>query len=210
MTTNPGLLFKRARGRPYGSTTKGRRRHLTLDELQRFFAAARTIGLQAELMMRLTYYLALRAKELVELQRDAFNEDREGVWVTVVGAKEGDERIYPLPASIARLWRRWLKEQTIGRYVFPHRDFPDQEPMTREGAKSLFRRVARKAGISGHSIHDLRHSMAQHMADSGEPQVRVASWLRHKDSASASRYISTAEDVVHGLKMRDWYDKRGG
>jgi site-specific recombinase XerD len=80
--------------------------------------------------------------------------------------------------------------------------------MSREGAKSLFHIVAREAGIALHSIHDLRHSLAQQMADSGEPQVRIAGWLRRRDPASASRYVSTSEQTAHGLKTRDWYQAR--
>jgi len=177
------------RGRPFGTTKEGVRRELTPEEQDALFSAAKKRGVREEFMLKLCYRLALRVKELVELKLDAFDDKTKEILVK--GCKGGDIQHYKVP-DLWPLYERWLKEREApetNRWLFPHRDKPNDH-LTLGGGQAVFTNVARDAGITGHSIHDLRVSCATDMANSGAPQVTIAGWLRHQSVDSAAKYVS--------------------
>jgi integrase/recombinase XerD len=199
---------KRPRGRPKG-TTRGDETHvLSHAQQDQLFRAAHRRGVREEFFLRLVYVVALRVKEAVELRLDAF--DTEAKEVKVRGCKAGRVRSYALPPAVWRLYEAWLKErpaEATNPYVFPHRFRPDDH-LTREGGKAIFRNVARDAGIKGHSIHSLRHSCAQDMANAGDPQVMIAGHLRHRSVSSSDRYIDTSLNEAYSAVVADRLERR--
>lgn len=200
--------LKRPRGRPKG-TTRGDETHvLSPAQQDLLFRAAHHRGIREEFFLRLVYVVALRVKEAVELRLDAF--DAEAKEVKVRGCKAGRVRSYALPPAVWRLYEEWLKERQAGAtnpYVFPHRFRPDDH-LTREGGKAIFTNVARDAGIKGHSIHSLRHSCAQDMANAGDPQVMIAGHLRHRSVSSSDRYIDTSLNEAYSAVVADRLERR--
>jgi len=203
--------IKRPRGRPIGTTKGGMTHALTPAQQDLLFRAARARGIREEFLLKLTYALALRAKEAVELKLDDFDDQTKEVLIR--GCKDGAHRHYQLP-DLWSLYERWLKVRAkttseANPWLFPHRDRADDH-LTREGAKSLFYTVAKKAGIKGHSIHDLRHSVAQDMANAGDPQVVIAAHLRHKSVDSSARYVDTRDNQSHQAIMIERRARRWG
>jgi len=209
------FTLKRPRGRPTGTKKEGVVRELTPAQQDDLFRAARRRGIREEFLLRLTYSLALRVKEAVELRLEDFDNSTKEVLIR--GCKGGETRHYQL-ADLWPLYEQWRKERDAttppsNPFLFPHRLRPADDHLTREGAKSLFYTVAKAAEIKGHSIHDLRHSIAQDMANAGDPQVMIAAWLRHQSMESSSRYVSTRITQAHQEMMmerrrRRWRGRR--
>jgi integrase len=209
MTNDPEPI-KRKRGRPEGTNKEGLRRELTMEEQDALFLAAHRRGIREEFMLVLTYRLALRVKELVELKLDDFKDETKEVLVK--GCKGGDRQHYKVP-GLWPLYEKWLKERAkttpeSNRWLLPHRDKPDDH-LTTGGGKCVFYNAARDAGITGHSIHDLRHSCAQDLANSGAPQVTIAGWLRHQSVDSAERYVSTRLSAELQRTLDEQFSRRG-
>lgn len=203
---------KRNRGRPVGTTMGGRTRFLTPDQLDALFLAARRINARTEFALRLAAYLGLRCKELVGLRLEDFSPAAKELLVR--GVKDGTHRYYRLPPGLWRLYLKYRRTRdkatpASNGWLFVSRLYPETEPAAREWAQKAFKAAAGKAGITGHSIHSLRHTCAQAMAEAGDPQVRIAAWLRHKSIGSSARYISAAQDRNHEAVMIERYSRRG-
>jgi len=199
---------KRPRGRPKGTTKDDETHVLSPAQQDQLFHAAHRRGIREEFFLKLVYVLALRVKEAVELRLDAF--DHEAKEVKVRGCKAGRVRSYTIPPALWRLYEAWLKERQAPEtnpYVFPHRLRPDDH-LTREGGKALFRNVARDAALKGFSIHSLRHSCAQDMANAGDPQVMIAGHLRHRSVSSSDRYIDTSLNEAYSAVVADRLERR--
>jgi integrase len=200
---------KRPAQRPKGTKKEGVRRELLPEEQEDLFRAAHRRGIREEFLLKLTYTLALRVKEAVELRLDDFDEKTKEVLIR--GVKEGRHRHYHIP-DLWPLYERWLKERKApasNPWLFPHRDKPNDH-LTTGGGQAVFYNAARDAGIKGHSIHDLRHSCGTDMANAGDPQVMIAAWLRHQSFASAERYVSTRLSAEHQAMMTRRRERRWG
>jgi len=201
-------LIKRPRGRPKGTTKGGETHALTPAQQEDLFRAAHRHGGHYEFLLKLTYALALRVKEAVELKLEDFDPTTQEVLIR--GAKEGRHRHYQIP-DLWPLYEAWLKRRKApetNHWVFPSHTNPEGH-LTLGGAQGAFMNAARDAGITGHSIHDLRHSCAQDMANGGAPQVTIAAWLRHRSLESSARYVDTTLTNQHqalmiGYRQRRW------
>jgi integrase len=94
-------------------------------------------------------------------------------WVIFPKTKNGDARGAPLvPAVVAEFSKSVLSE---GR-VFP-------KNMTRP-----WHTAVRRAGLANFRFHDLRHSAASHLVQSGANLAEIAQLLGHKDIRMTQRY----------------------
>ena len=190
------------KGRPRGTMKDGVIRSLSEEELKRFFKAARA-SKKWRLMFSLALHLGLRAKEVAELK--LVDVDRENLSITVHGCKKGRTRHYSadeLPAGIWRLVESWLRQRKAHRlnpYLFPSRLDP-LGAMSVIGVQCAFKSVAKRAGIVGHSIHDLRHCCGQRLARMNYSALRISRWLRQQSSASAEAYVGAMEDKELGQR----------
>ena len=73
--------------------------------------------------------------------------------------------------------------------------------LTISSAQKMFYELSRKAGLTSHSVHDLRHTAASMMAQAGDNVVQIARWLRQKQVASAERYLSDIDREKHERDM---------
>jgi len=194
------ITQKRSPGRPLGTKKGGAIRPLTEDELVRFFKATHA-NKKWRLMFNLALHFGLRSKELATLRLE--DVDRENLQITIRSCKGGRIRTYTadeLPAGIWRLVDGWLKQRRTHKqnpYVFPSRLDPTGA-MSAIGTQCAFRNVCRRAGITGHSIHDLRHTCGQRLAKMNFSATRISRWLRQKSSQSAEVYITLEEDKELG------------
>jgi integrase len=172
---------------------------LTPDELDRFLRAASKEGRKWDLVFSLVSYLALRVSEAATIRLEDFS-DPPG-FVTIQGLKHGLKRPYPLPEPLQRKLRLWLRERAKmpganrNPYLFQHRDYVETGHLPAVSIQSAFYRIAKHAGLSPHSVHDLRHTVAQDLVRNKEGLGQVASWLRHKDIESSKIYIDHGRDV---------------
>jgi len=187
-------MIKRNRGRPVGTGLNGRTRFLSDSELQAFFKCARK-SKRDDLLFNLVLFFGLRSREAAELKIDNF--DFQNLSVTIRGLKHGLERSYEEVPSVLwhklRMYLKIRKGHAKNPYLFPHR-FLEDKHMTPTGAQGLFLRICKKAGITAHSIHDLRHTAGTRLAMMNLSANRIARHLRQRDSASSNRYVDLRDD----------------
>ena len=187
-------------GRPVGTGTNGRARYLSSDELEAFFRAAKWAGKKWDLLFGLTFYFGMRVGEVVALRITDVNLATHQL--TIRAEKGGHTRTYDLPERLEKKIKAWFKERPGDNpFLFPSRTCPRTEPLSRVGAQKMFYELSRKAGLTGHSVHDLRHTQASMMIQAGDNVVQVARWLRQKQVASAERYLSDIGREKHERDM---------
>ena len=76
------------------------------------------------------------------------------------------------------------KLKSRSEYVFPH------------DTQHSFRYLLKKCGITNFRFHDLRHSCASYLVQSGVPLLDTAHHLGQKDYNSVLRYAHLAEDTT--------------
>jgi integrase len=87
-----------------------------------------------------------------------------------------------LAAALAGLYRDREKEKLAGKWA----EIPDQifvrangSPLTIADVRRIFDRAARRAGISGHTTYDLRHTFASLLLAKNMPLTYVSAQLGH-------------------------------
>jgi integrase len=196
---------KRKPGRPQGTTKGGAIHPLTEKELASFFAVARE-SKKDLFMFNLILFFGLRSIEAGKLKVENF--DYPNLQITVQGRKEGRKRTYgseEIPGDIWTQWKGYMKlrkAHPLNPYLFPHR-FDPLKGMTPIGVQCAFKSIAKRAGISGHSVHDLRHTCGQRLALLNFSATRISRWLRQKNSMSAECYIGLQEDKELGRRAAE-------
>lgn len=195
--------MKRKRGRPKGTKLNGRTRYLSDAELTAFFKVASRSKRDSFLFNAILFF-GLRSREAAELKLSDF--DLENLTITVRAVKGGLTRSYEeVPSELWHRLKMYLKIREAhpkNPHLFPHR-YLETGHMTPVGIQSLFLRICRKADISGHSIHDLRHSRGRQLALMNLSSNRIARHLRQRDSGSANRYIDLADDREADEKIKE-------
>ena len=171
LPTNPCTLVRRPpQGRP-------RDRRLQGDEEKRLLAACR--GARNKWLahfVALAIETGMRRGELLGLLWD--NVDLERRTALLPLTKNGDSRGVPLSSRAVDVLRA-LPPSTNGR-VFGE--------LTREALKQSFNRAARRAGITGLRVHDLRHEATSRFFEKGLNVMEVASVTGHKTLQMLKRY----------------------
>jgi len=195
--------MERTRGRPKGTKLNGRTRYLTESELSAFFKVA-SRSKRDSLLFNIVLFFGLRSREAAELKLSDF--DLENLTVTIRAVKDRLTRAYEeIPAELWHRLKLYLKIREAhvkNTYLFPHR-YLETGHMSAIGIQSLFIRICKKAGISSHSIHDMRHSRGRQLALMNLSAYRIARHLRQRDSASASRYVDLAHDREADEKIKE-------
>jgi len=171
LPTNPCTLVRRPpQGRP-------RDRRLQGDEEKRLLAACR--GARNKWLVHfvaLAIETGMRRGELLGLLWDNVDLERRTAFLPVT--KNGESRGVPLSSRAIEVLRA-LPPSTNGR-VFAE--------LTREALKQSFNRAARRAGITGLRVHDLRHEATSRFFEKGLNVMEVASVTGHKTLQMLKRY----------------------
>ncbi len=105
----------------------------------------------------------------------------------------------PLWRHTAKLLRAYLRvRRDAGPYLFTGRE----GPMKKRMIQHLFDRYAEASGISGRSVHSLRHSIAVHLLDVGRGIEYVADHLGHKNIQNTRIYAQ----ISHRLREQVFRD----
>jgi integrase len=67
-------------------------------------------------------------------------------------------------------------------------------PITREGAKTQWRRLIKRAGLKDFRMHDLRHDMATKLLRGTGNMAAVQKALNHADIKTTARYAHVTRD----------------
>jgi integrase/recombinase XerD len=177
---------------------------LTRAELLSLLSAARESSTRDWCMLLLMYQHGLRASEVGSLFRSDLNE-RD--WTLNVKRLKGSAKtlqvIYPNGVKLLdarKAITEWLALRPAGAYLFPN---PQGAPLSRINVFKVFKRHAATAGLPAHksSPHALKHSLGQHLHDSGQSIEIVAACLGHARIDSSRRYFDISfADANHARR----------
>ena len=79
-----------------------------------------------------------------------------------------------------------VEDRSLDEYVFATLKGGRLDP---DALSRRFLRAAKRAGLSGFTLHDLRHSTASLLARAGYSQTDVQHMMRHAKSSTTERYM---------------------
>ena len=135
-------------------------------------------SLQEKLVVLMLYTLGLRISELASLKVEDISEE----WIRIIG-KGNKQRDIPLLASVKKLIDEYLSTFMIKKFLFEKNGEKLSENSLRYMITKVFGRVALKV-----TPHQLRHSYASSLLNSGAPIVDVSELLGHASMATTQIY----------------------
>lgn len=193
-------------GRPEGSGRKGEIRYLNEQELTRFMKEAKKDKMY-DLAFSLALSLGLRVAELVKIQLSDFSDDRKTLHVKAV--KGGREYKHELSGKMWRKYLRWLhvRGSNNNPFLFPSRLYHDDH-CSRDAFQQAFKKICKKANITGHSVHDLRHTCAVSLVLEGKLSIaEIRDRLRHSSVSSTEVYFNLLNREKAERTANDYFDQ---
>jgi type 1 fimbriae regulatory protein FimB len=137
------------------------------------------------------YYFGLRASETGLLLREHVNFRTRRIYVPRLKGGIPGEKV--MTADCRRLLQSYLQgRRDLMPYLFPSRN---SRPISRKRIDALFRLYAKQAGLPPHKRHShcLRHSIATHLIDAGQPLEYVQDHLGHRSIKSTGVYAKISD-----------------
>ncbi|MEN8304116.1 MAG: tyrosine-type recombinase/integrase [Campylobacterota bacterium] len=145
---------------------------------QHILEALEESDIQEKLIIIMLYTLGLRISELSSLELNDITEE----WVRVLG-KGNKQRDLPLISSTKKILDEYLGVFVLKKFLFEK----DGEKLSENSLRYIVTKVFRKVGIKV-TPHQLRHSYATSLLNSGAPIVDVSELLGHSSMATTQIY----------------------
>ena len=145
---------------------------------QHILEALEHSDIQEKLIIIMLYTLGLRISELSSLELDDITEE----WVRVLG-KGNKHRDLPLLSSTKKILDDYLGVFVLKKFLFEK----SGEKLSENSLRYIVTKVFRKVGIKV-TPHQLRHSYATSLLNSGAPIVDVSELLGHSSMATTQIY----------------------
>jgi integrase len=166
-------------------TTKATAKHAPKEKNRRT-----VIGLHAAAAMRLLILTGARLREILHLRWE--HVDLERGLLFLPDSKTGKKAIVlnaPAMAVLAGLIR-------VGHYVIAGQDAGTSDEKPRADLNRPWRAVAKRAGLQGVRIHDLRHTHASIGAGAGLGLPIIGKLLGHTKASTTQRYAHLDTDPL--------------
>ena len=165
-------------------------RYLTPEEVTRLFAEIDgNVNTQVGKVVRLLLYTGARKSEVLHATWD--NVDLTRRVLTVPVSKSGRPRYIALSEAAVELLNSLPREEDIPWVFF--------NPKTRKPPVSLFwawNTMRKNVGLADVRLHDLRHSFASFLVNSGRTLYEVQRLLGHHDPKVTMRYAHLSQDSL--------------
>lgn len=141
------------------------------------------LGEQLVEIIILAMHTGMRLKEILDLKWSDVDLFRKVI--VVLRTKNKDPKTLPINQTVYELLLRKSKVINMTGYVFTTSNG------TRIGARNLqreFYKALKKANVQNFRFHDLRHTFATRLVQSGEDLYKVAKLLGHRDISTTQRY----------------------
>jgi integrase/recombinase XerC len=135
-------------------------------------------SLEEKLVVSMLYSLGLRISELHNIKISDISQE----WIRVLG-KGNKQRDIPLLSAIRELLESYYKLNTKKKFLFEKNGEKLSENSLRYIVTKVFKRVGMKV-----TPHQLRHSYATALLNSGAPIVDVSELLGHSSMATTQIY----------------------
>jgi integrase len=173
------------------------REHLTIDEVERLIAEAKTnrYGHRDALMVLLAFRHGLRAAEVCDLRWEQV--DFKTASLHVRRLKNGTPSTHPLTGRELRALRRHQRVSEKSPFIFVSER---GAPLSAPGFSRLVERatVSAKLGIKAHA-HMLRHACGYKLANDGHDTRALQAYLGHRNIQNTTRYTALAQDRFKGF-----------
>ncbi len=187
----PGAERNPVRGIPRRRFANARERFLNPQEAERLRKA---VALSRNRMLpgivALLLLTGARVSEVLSAEWQHVDLERQD-WLIPM-SKTGKARHVPLSQQAVEVIRQ-IKRKDGARYLFPSR-FDPKKPLG--SIKHAWQTARREAVLGDLRIHDLRHSAASFMINSGIDLFAVGRVLGHANHASTMRYSHLANDTL--------------
>jgi integrase len=184
----PGSEKNPCRGLPTKPLNNARERFLTAEEAARLrVAVAASQNPQLQHIVGLLLLTGARLRELLDARWEHIDTARR-VWL-IPTSKSGKSRHVPISAAALAIIEAMPR---INEWLVPNPD--TLKPFV--SIKHGWQRAIRVAKLPGLRIHDLRHSCASAMANSGISLLTVGKVLGHASYQSTQRYAHLAQDTL--------------
>jgi len=163
---------------------KGRTRFLTDDELRRLLGAARRHSARMLAAITLAVATGMRQGELLRLDWSDVDFVKKTVRIHIT--KNDDARTVHLPESAAEAFHELRRSRVVGvTHIFTGRR---GARLTKAELDARWRRVKKAAKLEDFRWHDLRHTAASFLAQSGASLVEIGAVLGHRSPSVTARY----------------------
>lgn len=187
----PGTDKNPVRGIPRRRFANARERFLSPIEAERLRkAVAQSRNRQLPAIVGLLLLTGARVSEVLSAEWQHVDLERRS-WLIPM-SKTGKARHVPLSTAAISVIRK-IKRRGEGRYLFPSR-FDPNKPLG--SIKHAWQTARDAAKLGDMRVHDLRHSAASFMINSGVDLFAVGRVLGHANHASTMRYSHLANDTL--------------
>ena len=174
-----------------------RTRFLSHDEYRRLLAAA---GPHLRPIIETAVATGMRLEELLSLKWEHVDLERREVRLVVTKSKQ--PRVIPLSDRAVAIIAAAARSAQASPYVFTN----PASGSRFKTVKRAFRTACRRAGVQDMRFHDLRHTFATRLVQSGVDLYVVKELLGHKTITMTMRYAHHyPESLRHGVDVLDGY-----
>jgi integrase len=186
----PGVTENPAKGVKLFEANNARERYLTSEETQRLLVAVeKSKNTQLKYIVPLLLLLGCRKRELLDARWEEFDLDRR-IW-RIPMSKSGKSRHVPLSKAALEIIQK-LPRFDCCPYLIPNPDTLKPHVQIHKAWDNA--RIA--AGLPDVRMHDLRHSMASNMVNSGRSIYEVAKVLGHSQLKTTQRYAHLSQETL--------------
>lgn len=163
---------------------KPRDRFMAIEEIAIYLNACREHSFMVYLFVLIALSTAARYSEVLRLTVENVNFETPEIYY--LDTKNGEHRGEPIERELADLIRKYLDENNIttGNIFRPKRSDGEYPYI-----KGVLEKIIKKLDLPNLHIHDMRHTLASHMAMSGCGMQDIADTLGHKSLSVTRQYI---------------------
>jgi site-specific recombinase XerD len=167
---------------------------LSKEEVKSLLAA--TQNLKHRCMLTLIYSAGLRSGELLNLKPGDIDSKR--MLIRIKQGKGKKDRMTLLSKNALDLLREYYKAYTPKKWLF---EGMNGKCYSAQSLRRIFKNSARLVGIQKHlRLHDLRHSFATHLLESGTDIRYIQTLLGHSSSKTTEIYTHVSERHINLIK----------
>jgi integrase len=170
----------------------GRDRYLSQDEVKRFLEACDACdNVPVASGLRTLLFTGLRSKEVFTLPWADVDFEAKSIYLRKTKAGKA-RRVNLSSMAWAEIERMKAAHDGVHKYVYPG-IHPGQHVMA---PHRCFKALMKAANIEDFRIHDLRHTHASYLVQSGASLFEVQKALGHSDSSMTQRYAHLADNTL--------------
>jgi len=152
------------------------------------------------LILKIIYACGLRVGELCSLELRDIDGERQVIHIRC--SKQYKDRMVPLPKSLLAEMRGYYRKYKPYKYLFEGAKSTSLNPgkYSQSSIRQILRRAVKCAGINRRvRTHDLRHSYATHMLESGVDIRYIQELLGHASTKTTEIYTHVSVKKLKNL-----------